>query len=87
MLRRMAVRLEPLVAGHAALLGPILADADALRSTRIPEPPGPGHVHAGTLRSSHLEHGIRIEAELWSRLPGDPPTPAPRSPCAGLHQP
>jgi RimJ/RimL family protein N-acetyltransferase len=168
------IRLEPLVAAHAALLGPILDDADALRFTRIPEPPGPGfaedwmarygrgraagdaegfaildaadgaflgvalapvidregrevelgyivvpgargrgvgtaalrqltewafaelgalrilliidaanapsrrvaercgYVHEGTLRSSHLKQGIRIDAELWSRLPADP---------------
>jgi RimJ/RimL family protein N-acetyltransferase len=168
------IRLEPLVAAHAALLGPILDDADALRFTRIPEPPGPGfaedwmaryergreagdaegfaildaadgaflgvalapvidregrevelgyivapgargrgvgtaalrqltewafaelgalrilliidaanapsrrvaercgYVHEGTLRSSHLKQGIRIDAELWSRLPSDP---------------
>ena len=36
------IRLEPLTVRHAALLGPILADAEALRFTRIPEPPGPG---------------------------------------------
>ena len=168
------IRLEPLTVRHAALLGPILADAEALRFTRIPEPPGPGfaeewmaryergradgsadgfaildaadgtflgvalapvidrearevelgyivapaargrgagtaalraltdwafaelgalriqliidaenapsrrvaercgYVHEGTLRSSHLKQGIRIDAELWSRLPADP---------------
>jgi RimJ/RimL family protein N-acetyltransferase len=31
-----------------------------------------GYVHEGTLRSSHLKQGIRIDAELWSRLPTDP---------------
>jgi RimJ/RimL family protein N-acetyltransferase len=31
-----------------------------------------GYVHEGTLRSSHLKQGIRIDAELWSRLPADP---------------
>ena len=168
------IRLEPLSTAHAALLGPILEDADALRFTRIPEPPGPGfaeewmaryergredgdaegfaivdaddgaflgvalapvidhegrevelgyivapgargrgvgsaalrqltawafdelgalriqliidaenapsrriaercgYVHEGTLRSSHLKQGFRIDAELWSRLPTDP---------------
>ena len=168
------IRLDPLSTAHAALLGPILADADALRFTRIPEPPGPdfaeewtaryergradgdaegfaivdaddgaflgvalapviehegrevelgyivdpvargrgvgtaalrqltawafeelgalriqliidaenaasrriaercGYVHEGTLRSSHLKQGIRIDAEIWSRLPTDP---------------
>jgi RimJ/RimL family protein N-acetyltransferase len=168
------VRLVPLVDHHAGLLGPILADAEALRFTRLPEPPPPhfaqtwiaryergrtdgsaegfaivdaaddsflgvalapvvdregrevelgyivapgargrgvatealrlltdwafevlgalrasliidaanapsrrvaercGYVYEGTMRSSHLKQGIRIDAELWSRLPTDP---------------
>ena len=171
------VRLVPLVDQHAALLGPILGDAEALRFTRLPEPPPAGfaqewiaryvqsradgsaegfaivdaadgaflgvalapvidregrevelgyivapdargrgvatealgqltawafdtlgalritliidaenapsrsvaercgYVHEGTLRSSHLKQGIRIDAELWSRLPSDSPPP------------
>jgi RimJ/RimL family protein N-acetyltransferase len=170
----MPVRLVPLVEQHAPALGPILDDAEALRFTRLPEPPPPefahtwiaryargrvdgsaegfaivdaagdaflgvalapvidregrevelgyivapdargrgvatealrlltdwafaslgalritliidaknrpsrrvaercGYVYEGTLRSSHLKQGIRIDAELWSKLPTDP---------------
>ena len=31
-----------------------------------------GYVREGVLRSMHLKQDVRIDAELWSRLPSDP---------------
>lgn len=32
-----------------------------------------GYTYEGTMRSTHLKQGRRLDAQLWSRLPGDPP--------------
>ena len=53
----------------------LIIDAENAPSRRVAE--RCGYVHEGTLRSSHLKQGLRIDAELWSRLPSDPP-PRPR---------
>jgi RimJ/RimL family protein N-acetyltransferase len=178
------LRFEPLVARHAAALGPILADGEALRFTRLPEPVPPGfaatwiasyaegrrtgekdgfavltaagsfaglalapaidragrevelgyivdpaargrgvatqalgwltrwafedlgalraaliinagnepsrrvarrcgYLREGLMRSVHLKGSVRVDAELWSRLPTDPPVEGLRCPEAG----
>ena len=35
-----------------------------------------GYVREGVLRSIHVKDGLREDAEIWSRLPSDPPIPA-----------
>jgi RimJ/RimL family protein N-acetyltransferase len=45
-----------------------------------------GYVREGVMRSIHLKQDRRVDAELWSRLPGDPapspPAPPRTSPAA-----
>jgi RimJ/RimL family protein N-acetyltransferase len=48
----------------------LIIDAENAPSRRVAE--RCGYVREGLLRSSHLKQGIRIDAELWSRLPTDP---------------
>jgi RimJ/RimL family protein N-acetyltransferase len=31
-----------------------------------------GYVREGVMRSVHVKQGIRLDQELWSRLPSDP---------------
>jgi RimJ/RimL family protein N-acetyltransferase len=48
----------------------LIVDAENAASRRVAE--RCGYVYEGTLRSSHLKQGIRIDAEIWSKLPTDP---------------
>jgi RimJ/RimL family protein N-acetyltransferase len=48
----------------------LIIDVENAASSRVAE--RCGYVREGVMRSTHLKDDIRIDAEVWSRLPSDP---------------
>jgi len=48
----------------------LIIDVENVASVRVAE--RCGYMLEGVMRSSHLKHGIRIDAGIWSRIPSDP---------------